>query len=67
MLMLLLLIPLQQGLCDSVEAAEAFAMLKRVELAIKKGWSRVILEGDSLNIITALKGAVDAVSWEAES
>ncbi|PON97255.1 Ribonuclease H-like domain containing protein [Trema orientale] len=62
-----LVVQIFRGLCDSVEAAEAFAMLKGVELALRKGWSWVILEGDSLNVITSLKGAVDAVSWEAES
>ncbi|PON79827.1 LOW QUALITY PROTEIN: hypothetical protein PanWU01x14_010590 [Parasponia andersonii] len=43
-------------------------LLGRVlELALRKEWRRVILEGDSLNVIMALKSAVEAVSWEANS
>ncbi|PON82572.1 hypothetical protein TorRG33x02_216570 [Trema orientale] len=42
-------------------------MLKGVELALRKDWRRVIREGDSLNVIKAFKGVVEAVSWEAES
>ncbi|PON65327.1 Ribonuclease H-like domain containing protein [Trema orientale] len=42
-------------------------MLKGMDLTVKKGWKFVILEGDCLNVIKALNGDLEAISWEAES
>ena len=61
----MLLFRFLSGPCDSIEGAEAFAMLKAVELAIVRCWMNVIFVGDSLNVINSFKGDIDAVSWDA--
>ena len=39
-------------------AAKAFAALQTMRIFDEMGWSKVIVEGDALNVIQAIKGAV---------
>ncbi|XP_026410582.1 uncharacterized protein LOC113305796 [Papaver somniferum] len=47
--------------------AEAHALLNAVLWAKGKGWTKVHLEGDSLNVINAVNGSHSAVKWTTQN
>lgn len=60
-------IQVYRGFVVSMESAEAYAMLKGVELGLYKRWQRVILEGDCQNVIKPLKLSYsNLLSWDAQ-
>lgn len=50
--------------CGVAEGAEAYAFLKGVELAVRKGWKMVIFEGDCQILVNTLNKNIKLVACE---